>query len=262
MRLDSRRLLEAALREFSPGWDIVGDCSPVDPVDANQWPSGTRSFQVTLHHRSTGAQKVLGRRTVDDAAASCHRGLAYLVLQAYGERNTDPIRRYFEEIDIATPTPAATASEGDRVLPTTAQQAGSQSGPWVALIEQIRADQSPWLVIVQRHQPALYRHVKHHLDDIERVRVVIDRRFGGRRRGSRIYRTDRRRTPRDRRSQHEIDAELRINGIAFVRLTATAGPVVPEQRPYALATSADEQRASRSWTRWHTRLVRRASVGG
>jgi len=256
MRLDSQRLLDVALREFSPDWEAVSECSPVDLSDPSQWPSGSRSFQVTLRHRTTGAQKALGRRTAGDAEAGCHRGLASLVLQAYGERNTDPIRRYFDEIGIAAPTRVPTSSESDRVAGANVQQDGPTSGPWVPILEQVRADQGRWLVIVQRHQPALYRHVRRELADIERARVIIDRRFGSRRRGNGTYRTERRRTPHDRRAQHEIDAELRIRGIVFVRLTSTAAPVTPVQRSQALAAAADERRAPGSWTRLRARLLR------
>jgi hypothetical protein len=241
MRLDSRRLLEAAVREFGGDWEVVGECSPVDLSDVSQWPSSARSFQVTLRHRTTGAQKVLGRRTVADAAASCHRGLAYLVLQAYAERNTDPIRRYFDEIGLAAPAP---------------RQDGPPSGPWVTLLDQVREDQSRWLVIVQRHQPALFRHVKQELAGIERAQVIIDRRFGSRRRVKRSYRMERRRTPDDRRAQHEIDAELRTSGIVFVRLASAHAPVTPVHRAQGLAAAANGKRAPRSWLRWRARLLR------
>jgi hypothetical protein len=241
MRLDSQRLLEAAVREFSADWEVVGECSPVDLSDPSQWPSSSRSFQVTLRHRPSGAQKVLGRRTVADAAAGCHRGLAHLVLQAYAERNTDPIRRYFDEVGIAMPT---------------ARQDGPPAGPWVALINEVREDQSRWLVIVQRHQPALYRHVQQELAGIERAQVIIDRRFGSRRRVKRSYRMERRRTPHDRRSQHAIDAELRGSGIVFVRLASTPAPVTPAHRARGPAAAASGKRAPRSWLRWRARLLR------
>lgn len=241
MRLDSQRLLEAAVREFSADWEVVGECAPVVLSDASQWPSSARSFQATLRHRTTGAQKVLGRRTAADAAVSCHRGLAYLVLQAYAERNTDPIRRYFDEIGIATPN---------------AREDGPPSGPWVPLINQVREDQSRWLVIVKRHQPALYRHVKQELAGIERAQVIIDRRFGSRRRVRRSYGMERRRTPHDRRSQHEIDAELRTSGIVFVRLASTPAAVTPAHHAQGLAVAANGKRAPRSWLRWRARLLR------
>jgi hypothetical protein len=41
---------------------------------------------------------VLGWRSGDFRGASYHRGISYRVLEAYADRITDPIRRYFEEI--------------------------------------------------------------------------------------------------------------------------------------------------------------------
>ncbi len=219
MSLDVRRLLETALREFSPDWEIVGECSQVDLADSTQWPSSTRSVQVALRHRATGAQKVLGRRTGGHAAASCHRGLAYLVLEAYDARNTDPIRRYFAEIGIAAPTSGQIVSAINRLAVATPQQAGPPSQPWGAFIEQIRADQKGWLVIVQRHRPALYRHCQQALAAIEKAQVIIDRRFGSRRRANQPYPTERRRALADRRSRRETETELQASALAFVRLT-------------------------------------------
>ena len=34
--------------------------------------------------------------------ATYHRGISYRVLEAYADRITDPIRRYFDEIGVAT----------------------------------------------------------------------------------------------------------------------------------------------------------------
>lgn len=169
-----QRLLEAALREFGPDWEVASECSPINAGDPNHWPSGTRSFQVTLRHRATGARKILGRRTAGDAAARCHRGLAQLVISAYGERNTDPIRRYFGEIGIAAPTPGQIASEIKHVAGTNLLPGAAPSRPWATFIDQIRADQSRWLVIVQRHNPALYQSFRQTLADVERAQVVID----------------------------------------------------------------------------------------
>jgi len=42
---------------------------------------------------------VLGRRT-GPQPAGYHRGISHLVLQAYSDRNTDPVRRYLEEVGI------------------------------------------------------------------------------------------------------------------------------------------------------------------
>jgi hypothetical protein len=215
-----QRLLEAALREFGPDWEVASECSPINAGDPDHWPSGTRSFQVTLRHRATGARKILGRRTAGDAAARCHRGIAQLVISAYGERNTDPIRRYFGEIGIAAPTPGQIASEIKHVAGTNLLPGAAPSRPWATFIDQIRADQSRWLVIVQRHNPALYQSFRQTLADVERAQVVIDRRFGLRRLATRTSEIDRRQTPRDRRARHEIEAELETHGFALVRLEA------------------------------------------
>ena len=180
-----------------------------------------------LRHRVTGAQKVLGRRTAGDTAASCHRGLAYLVLEAYGARNTDPIRRYFAEIGIAAPPSGQIASEINSLAEANRPQGGPSSQAWTAFIEQIRADHRAWLVIVERHRPALYGHFKQGLADIERARVIVDRRFGPRRQTNRPPPTERRRALVDRRSQCEIDTELRASAFAFVRLTSTAALTKP-----------------------------------
>jgi len=91
---------------------------------------------------------------------------------------------------------------------------------------------------------------------IERAQVIIDRRFGLRRRLKRPYPTDRRRTPRERRAQHEIDAELRTSGIVFVRLASTPAPVTPAHRAEERAPAASSKRAPRSWLRWRARLLR------
>lgn len=227
MPLDIRRLLEAALHEFSPDWEVVGEYSRVDLGDPNQWPSSSRSFHVVLRHRATGAQKVLGRRTAGDTAAACHRGLAYLVLEAYGVRNTDPIRRYFAEIGIAAPTSGQIAAEINLLAEANPRPDGPASRPWTAFIEQIRADQCGWLVIVERHHPALYGHFKQGLADVEKARVIVDRRFGSRRQTNRSHPTERRRALVDRRSRREIDTELRASAFAFARLTSTAALTKP-----------------------------------
>src|SRR5437773_1721842 len=72
-----------------------------------------RCARVTLdgrsrenHRRATGATKVLGRRTGESPHASYHRGISYRVLEAYADRITDPIRRYFEEIGVGAPLEA------------------------------------------------------------------------------------------------------------------------------------------------------------
>ena len=41
---DFQRALALALGEFAPAWTIVGECSPVDRLDASHWGSGPQSF--------------------------------------------------------------------------------------------------------------------------------------------------------------------------------------------------------------------------
>jgi len=106
---DFQRALALALGEFAEAWAIVGECVPVDRFDASHWGSGPQSFQVTLRHRVTGHQKVLGRRVAYEPGASLHPAVALSLIGAYRHGNPEPIRRYFEEIGIAS---AATAPEG------------------------------------------------------------------------------------------------------------------------------------------------------
>jgi hypothetical protein len=101
---DFARALTLALREFAPAWEIVGDCAPVDPVDPSHWGSGSWSFQVTLRHRVTGHLKILGRRVAYEPNASLHPAVALSPIGAYRHGNTEPIRRYLEEIGVAATT--------------------------------------------------------------------------------------------------------------------------------------------------------------
>jgi hypothetical protein len=109
-------LLRAALREFAPEWDVVGECAEVTLRDPDHWLSGIGTFGGTLRHAPTGALKVFGRRAGGEPGAAHHRGLSFLVLEAYGERNTDPIRRYFDELGLLAPA-AATARPTPRSTP-------------------------------------------------------------------------------------------------------------------------------------------------
>ena len=43
---------------------------------------------------------MLGRRAGPEPA-TYHRGISHLVLKAYSDRNTDPVRRYLEEVGLA-----------------------------------------------------------------------------------------------------------------------------------------------------------------
>lgn len=103
-RDQAHTLLEAALREFAADWDVIGECVEVTLRNPDHWLSGIGTFGCTLRHRGSGALKVLGRRAGDEPGAAYYRGLSFLVLEAYAERNTDPIRRFLDEVGIlATP---------------------------------------------------------------------------------------------------------------------------------------------------------------
>lgn len=96
-RQDAQELFHRALAEFAPGWEPVGELTEVTTRDPEHWLSGIGTFGVMLQHRDTGILKVLGRRAGAGPGATYHRGISFLVLEAYGQRNTDPIRRYLEE---------------------------------------------------------------------------------------------------------------------------------------------------------------------
>src|SRR6266478_6361410 len=100
------RLFQLALVEFAPDWEISGACTELSLHRAEHWASGLGTFGLVLHDRVTGATKVLGRRTGELPNATYHRGISYRVLEAYADRITDPIRRYFEEIGVVAPPEA------------------------------------------------------------------------------------------------------------------------------------------------------------
>jgi hypothetical protein len=106
-RDEARRLLQLALDEFAPQWKISADPIEMTIRDPHHWLSGIGTFGVTLRDRATGATKVLGRRSGPEAAATFHRGLSGLVLEAYGDGSRDPIRRYLQEIGVAEATVAS-----------------------------------------------------------------------------------------------------------------------------------------------------------
>lgn len=110
-RDEAHGLLRRALEEFAPDWDSMGPVNEVTTRDPDNWLSGIGTFGVMLQHRRSGTVKVLGRRagSVSGSRVSYHRGISFVVLQAYGERNTDPLRRYLDEIGIA-PHPASSVS--------------------------------------------------------------------------------------------------------------------------------------------------------
>jgi hypothetical protein len=81
-----QRLFQLALAEFASDWEIAGVCTEL-------------SLHI-LRHRMTGSAKVLGWRTGESSNATYYRGISCRILEAYADRITDPIRRYFEEIGI------------------------------------------------------------------------------------------------------------------------------------------------------------------
>jgi hypothetical protein len=96
-----QRLLEHAVGEFAPEWELVGECVPLSVREPNDWLSGAGTYGATLRHRVSGALKVVGKRQGDEPNASYHRGISFRVIEAYGERNTDPMRRFLQEIGAA-----------------------------------------------------------------------------------------------------------------------------------------------------------------
>ncbi|PYN46128.1 MAG: hypothetical protein DMD95_07040 [Candidatus Rokuibacteriota bacterium] len=98
-----QRLVELALAEFAPEWQVTGLCSELSLHNPEHWVSGLGTFGLVLRNRNNRAAKVLGWRNGDVGSASYHRGISYRVLEAYADRITDPIRRYFEEIGLVIP---------------------------------------------------------------------------------------------------------------------------------------------------------------
>lgn len=96
------RLFQLALVEFAPDWEIAGESAELSLHNPEHWVSGLGTFGLIVRSRGTGSVKVLGWRTGEIKNATYHRGISYRVLEAYADRITDPIRRYFEEIGIVT----------------------------------------------------------------------------------------------------------------------------------------------------------------
>lgn|GEM_PF-2104319 len=101
-REEAQHLLTLALRELAPDWELVGACVELTFRDPQHWLSGIGTFGATLRHRTSGALKVLGRRSGPEPNATYHRGVSFLVLEAYARRNLDPISRYFEEVGLGS----------------------------------------------------------------------------------------------------------------------------------------------------------------
>ena len=95
-----QRLFQLALVEFAPDWEIAGLAAELSLHNPEHWVSGLGTFGLIVRSRGTGSVKVLGWRTGEIKHATYHRGISYRVLEAYADRITDPIRRYFEEIGI------------------------------------------------------------------------------------------------------------------------------------------------------------------
>lgn len=100
-RDEAQEIFRRVLTEFAPEWEPIGPLTEVTTRDPHHWLSGIGTFGVMLQHRGTGAIKSLGRREGAGPGVTYHRGVSFVVLEAYGERNTDPIRRYLEEIGVA-----------------------------------------------------------------------------------------------------------------------------------------------------------------
>jgi len=103
LREQAQRLFELALAEFAPDWHAASACIELSLHEPEHWVSGLGTFGFVLRNRRTGAAKILGWRTGELRNATYHRGISYRVLEAYAERMVDPIRRYFEEVGVASP---------------------------------------------------------------------------------------------------------------------------------------------------------------
>lgn len=98
-----QRLFQLALVEFAPDWEIAGVVAELSLHNPEHWVSGLGTFGLILRSRVTSGVKVLGWRGGEIPNAAYFRGISYRVLEAYADRITDPIRRYFEEIGIMAP---------------------------------------------------------------------------------------------------------------------------------------------------------------
>jgi hypothetical protein len=100
----AQRLFELAVNEFAPDWAIDGRGAELSLNNPDHWPSGIGTFGFVVRHRITGITKVLGWRRSSDTAAHHYRGVSFRVLEAYADRNTDPIKRYLQEIGALGPS--------------------------------------------------------------------------------------------------------------------------------------------------------------
>src|SRR5438132_13617723 len=95
-----QRLVELALAEFAPEWQVTGLCSELSLHNPEHWVSGLGTFGLILRNRQNRSAKVLGWRSGDFRSATYHRGISYRVLEAYAVRITDPISRFFDAIGL------------------------------------------------------------------------------------------------------------------------------------------------------------------
>src|SRR5262249_60763373 len=87
-----QRLVELALAEFAPEWQVTGLCSELNPHNPDHWGSGLGTFGLVLRNRKTRIAKGLRWRTGDFRSASYHRGISYPVLEAYAGPHNGPHR--------------------------------------------------------------------------------------------------------------------------------------------------------------------------
>src|SRR5207245_6338360 len=95
-----QRLVELALAEFAPEWQVTGLCSELSLHNPEHWVSGLGTFGLILRNRQNRSAKVLGWRSGDFRSATYHRGISCRVLEAYAGRSTDRMRRPVEHISI------------------------------------------------------------------------------------------------------------------------------------------------------------------
>lgn len=100
-REEAHAIFSRVLAEFAPDWEPLDELTEVTIRERDHWLSGIGTFGVTLRNRTTGSFKVLGRRGPATPGVTYHRGISFLVLKAYAERNTDPVRRYLDEIGLS-----------------------------------------------------------------------------------------------------------------------------------------------------------------
>ena len=69
----AERLIQMAVAEFAPEWEMVGDCTELTVREPDDWMSGAGSYGVTLRNRATGALKLVGKRRASHGTAECSR---------------------------------------------------------------------------------------------------------------------------------------------------------------------------------------------